>query len=467
MYDLIVIGGGSAGLTAATIGGHVGAKTLLVDKKRLGGDCTYYGCVPSKALIKCAKVAHTARLAAKYGVQIESTEAQWSGVMKYVWGVVEQVAATETPEVMGEHGVEVALGGARFEKTAQRIVIAEDRVEHARNVIVCVGSHSFAPPIAGLEEAGYIDHVSVFHLEELPKRLAVIGGGPIGVELGQSLARLGAEVSILERSGHILNKNDPELTTMLGDKLREELTIVTEADVTRCEKRDGHKIVVYETDGKEVELACDEILVAVGRKSSLEGLGLEDVGIETVRDRIRVDKHLETSATDVYAAGDCTGPFLFTHFASAQARVATRNALFRFKERFEPGVVPWCTYSDPELAHCGLTEAQARERDLDVVVYRHGYDHVDRALADGAGWGLAKVVCTSKGKILGASLLGPQAGEALSNFVAAINEGVTLQQLGRNIVAYPSMNRVVSRLAERRFMQEGVNSWVRKIFGRY
>jgi len=467
MYDLVVIGGGSAGLTAAIVGGRVGAKTLLVDKKRLGGDCTYYGCVPSKALIKCAKVAHQTSEADRYGVKVAGAEVSWPDVMKYVWDVVAEVAAGETPEVLAEHGVEVAFGGARFDGGPHRIRVGEERVVEARNVILCVGSHSFAPSIAGLDEVGFIDHVSVFHLEQLPARLAVIGGGPIGVELGQSLARLGSKVTLLQRGPRLLTKDDAELSEMLTDHLRKEIDIVTDAKVARCEAAADSKVVIYDVDGDRRALPCDEILVAVGRRASLDGLGLEEAGIEVKDGRVAIDQHLATTASGVYAAGDCASQLLFTHYASAQARVAARNALFRFEERFEPSAVPWCTFSDPELAHCGLTEEQAREQDHEIRVYRHGYDHVDRAITDGVGWGMAKVVCQPKGKILGASLLGPMAGEAIASFVTAIEEGLSLQDLGRHIIAYPSMNRVVGRLADRRFFEEGINSWVRKLFGRY
>jgi pyruvate/2-oxoglutarate dehydrogenase complex dihydrolipoamide dehydrogenase (E3) component len=465
-YDLIVIGGGSAGLTAAIIAGHVGAKVLLVDKERFGGDCTYYGCVPSKALIHCANTAHAARTSARFGVEPASGAVDFAKVMAYVWSIIDDIASHETSAALAEHGVDTALGGAAF-LSPKRLIIGGEREVSAEQVVIAVGSHAVAPPIPGLEEAGYINHVSVFHLEELPRRLAVIGGGPIGVELGQALARLGSEVTIVQRAARILARDDEDLTTMLGELLADELTLVCCADVDAVEQRGDSKVVRYQRDGQAGEVECDEILVAVGRKASFAGLDLEAAGVACAHGLIKVDATMRTSVANIWAAGDCATPLQFTHVAEAQARIATRNALFRGSKRFSDAVVPRVTFSDPELAAVGLSEAEARAQHGDIKVYRYPYERLDRAMCEGAGHGLAKIVCTSRGKILGAAFLGPIAGEAISNLVLAMNAGTSIGDLAGTIFAYPTMNRIVRRVADERFLSEGLGTVTRKLFARF
>ena len=380
-YDLVVVGGGSAGLTAAIMAGRLGARTLLVDRERLGGDCTHHGCVPSKALIHCARLAHHIEGSSRFGIEA-SSRVDWSGVKAHIQRAIDRVAAHETPEALAAHGIEVAFGGARFADGPSQLVVGGERVVTARRVVLCVGSRSAPPPIPGLAEAGFIDHRDVFRLDALPKRLAVIGGGPIGVELGQALARLGVKVTIVQRGPRILPRDDDELTNMLADRLRAELDVVTDAEVLSCERDGDDHVVRWERDGQSQLLRCDAILVATGRVANVEGLELERAGVALRDGRIAVDPYVRTSARGVYAAGDCAGPHAFTHFASAQARIATRNALFRFPQRFQPAAVPWCTFTDPELAQVGTTEAQATQSGEDIRIYRRDYQHVDRAVSE-------------------------------------------------------------------------------------
>ncbi len=464
-YDIAIIGGGSAGLTAATVAGVVGAKAVIIDKERLGGDCLYYGCVPSKAFIRCAKVAHLMRGAERFGLQAADPRADIQSVLKYVWDTIENLAQHDSPEALAEYGVETLFGGARF-LSDRRLAVGDTEIE-ADHIIVAVGSHAAPPPIEGLAEAGFIDHVKIFHLEQMPKRLVVIGGGPIGIEMGQSMARLGAEVTVLQSGDHILPNDDTELTTMLAKLLSEELDIRVKARVTRVEATDGVKRVFYEQDGKEQSVEGDEILVAVGRKPNLEGLDLGKAGIEFNQRGIVVDANLRTTNSRVWAAGDCTGAPQFTHLAEAHARVAARNALFRGKKKFTDQGCPWTTFSDPELAHVGLTEDAATSQGKSVKVYRFPYAHLDRAVTEGEGEGLAKVVCDKRGRILGASLLGPGAGEALGEFVLAMRENVTLERLASTIHVYPTLNRIVRRVGDQRFLEEGLSNTVTKLFGSF
>ena len=464
-YDVAIIGGGSAGLTAATVAGRVGAKAVIIDKERLGGDCLYYGCVPSKAFIRCAKVAHLMRGAERFGLQGADPKADIKGVLKYVWDTIEDLKQHDSPEALAKFGVETLFGGARF-LSDKRIVVGDTELE-ADRYIITVGSHAAPPPIPGLAEAGFLDHVKIFHMEELPKRLVVIGGGPIGIEMGQSMARLGTEVIVLQGASHILPKDDPELTSMLKKLLEPELDIRVDARVTRVETQDGIKRVTYEHNGHEHTVEGDEILVAIGRRPSLEGLDLGKAGIDYNDKGIVVDAHLRTTNRRVWAAGDCTGAPQFTHLAEAHARVAARNALFRGQKKFTDQGCPWTTFSDPELAHVGLTEDAAEAEGKSVKVYRFPYAHLDRAVTEGEGEGLAKVVCDKRGHVLGASLLGPGAGEALGELVLAMREGITLDRLASTIHVYPTMNRIVRRVGDQRFLEEGLSGAVAKLFGSF
>lgn len=464
-YDLIVIGGGSAGLTAATIGGRLGARTLLVDKERLGGDCLYYGCVPSKALIRASRLAADMRAADRFGLRPADPGVDIQAVLRTVWKTVETVSQHDSPDHMAAQGVEVAFGSARL-LSPTRIRVGDGREVEGRRIVLAVGSHAKAPPIPGLDEVGYIDHVRVFHLESLPKRLAVIGGGPIGLELGLALARLGSQVTVLQGAAQILPRDDLELAARLSAILSRELTIHTGAAATRVSRAGADKVVHYAQDGTDKRLAADEIFVAVGRAPSLEGLDLEAAGVETNRRGIVVDPFLRTTAKGILAAGDCAGGPQFTHYAEAQARIAARNALFRGKQRFDPQGTPWATFTEPELAQVGLTEAAAEEQGLDAAVYRFDYGGLDRAVTDGAGEGMAKVICTKKGQILGASLLGPGAGEAVNELQVAMLHKIPIQGLASAIHVYPTLTRVVRRLGDQRFLERGI-SGAAKWFARF
>ena len=465
MYDLAIVGGGSAGLTAALIAGRVGAKALLIDRERLGGDCTHYGCIPSKSLIRCAKVAHTTRHAARYGVNVPQVRVDYSRVAAYVHEAIATVERNETPEVLNDHGVEVAFGGAQL-LTPRRLRVGDREIE-ADKTIVAVGSRANLPLLPGLHQVGAIDHVGLFEMTRLPRRLVVLGGGPIGMEMGQALARLGAEVTILQRGPRILPRDDAELANLLQGYVSEELRLICNATAREVRISGGAKAVVFETGGKEETLECDEILLATGRKPNLEGLGLAEVGVAFNERGVIVDSKLRTSIPNIWACGDCAGPLHFTHFAEVQARTAVRNALFAGSEKFDGGQTPWVTFTDPELAHVGATEAQARKTHETFEVLRFPYEKLDRAICEGETRGLAKVVVTPKGRILGASILGPHAGEAITEIVIAMTAGIPIQELSGFVHPYPVMNRIIRRLGDERFMARGVGSVTRRLFGQY
>lgn len=458
-YDLVVIGGGSAGLTASIIAGTLGARVLLVDKTRLGGDCLWTGCVPSKALIRCARAAYEARHLGRFGVHVDSVRTDFRQALDYVHDVIETIAHHDSPESVTQHGVEVAFGGARFidENTLQ---IGADRMVKAAKTIICVGAHGAPPPIPGLADVDALDNTSLFSLPALPPRLVVIGAGPIGLEMGQSFARFGSKVTVLELADRILRHDDAELAELLAGRLGVEFTLRLGIAIERIET-DFVRLKTGET------VPFDRLLVAAGRRPQLSGLGLEAAGVELHRGLIKTDSRLRTSAPTIWAAGDCVGPYQFTHTAEAQAQVAVRNALFIGSTQYAPKAVPWVTYTDPELAHVGLTEASAREQHGDIRVYRYPYERLDRALCEGDDFGLAKLVADPKGRILGASILGHAAGEAISNVVLAMNSGTRVDALAGQIFAYPTMSRIVRRVSSERFFAEKVPVWQRRWFGQF
>jgi len=462
-YDLVVVGGGSAGLTAAAFAGRVGARVLLVDRERLGGDCLWAGCVPSKALIRCATVAHTARRSEEYGVLTDPT-VDFPAAMAHVRRAMERIAAADSADALAARGVETAFGGARF-VGPRRLQIGGREVQ-GRRVIVATGARPSPPVVPGLEEAGYLDHVSLWSLAELPRRLAVVGGGPVGVEMAQAFARLGAQVTLVQRGERLLPRDDAELSELLRGYLEEELTILRGATVVGAQRRGAEKVLTVHADGAERDLVCDEVLVATGRRPAVEGLDLEAAGVRATERGIEVDASLRTSAAGVFACGDCTGGPQFTHVAEAQARVSTRNALFRGRARFAH-TLAWTTFTDPELAQVGLTEAQARARDAAVRVYRFEYGDLDRAVCDGETRGRAKLVCDRRGRILGASLLGSRAGEAASELTVAVDEGLTIRRLGASIHVYPTFSRIVRRLSDQAFVDDGISPLTVRLFGRF
>lgn len=463
-WDLVVIGGGSGGLTAATIAARVGARVLLVDKTRLGGDCLYDGCVPSKALIASARLAHQMQRASEYGLQRDPVRADIAAVMARIRAIQAEIARHESPDAMRALGVEVAFGGARF-LDAHTIRIGEDRTEIGERFILATGSRAVAPAISGLEEAGALNHVSVFALEHLPARIAVIGGGPIGVELGHALARLGAKVTILQRAPQLLEREEPDVSRHLAEAFAREGIDVRLSTSVASVHREGESKIVVLADGQRI--AVDEILVSAGRRPVLDGLGLEAAGVRANERGIIVDDRLRTSQPHVFAAGDCSGGPQFTHWAEYEARIATRNALFRGSEHRSIRVVPWVTFTDPEVARVGLTESEARARHGDVHVHRFPFARIDRALTEGEASGFAKVIVDRKERVLGAHIIGPRAGEALGEWVLAMEHGLRLPDVGRAIHVYPTIARINRRVADEVFLEHGLPSWMIHLGARF
>ncbi|TDY02833.1 dihydrolipoyl dehydrogenase family protein [Thiohalophilus thiocyanatoxydans] len=440
--DLIVIGGGAGGLVIASVASQLGLNVTLIEKQaKLGGDCLHHGCVPSKALIKAAKVAHLMRRAGEFGLPSQSFPIDLGKVNQQVNSIVDHIQQHDDPERFRAYGCEVLLGEpARF--ISPHAVQVGERVIEGRRFVIATGSRPFIPAIPGINPDDLLTNESLFDLQQLPASLAVLGGGPIGLELGQAMSRLGSQVTLLQRGPRLLAHEDTELVDLLQKQLTDEgLQIQTNSDIERIEhQNDQYEII----DNNHDRVRVDKILVATGRRPNIEGLDPERAGIETTPRGIMVDRRLRTSQKHIYACGDVAGPYAFTHQAEYQAGLIISNAVFRFPKKADYRILPWVTYTDPELAQVGLTEQQAREQGIKHTVLRFDFKEVDRALTERETAGRVKLV-TRKGKILGASILGPQAGELIHELVLAMQSGAKIGDISAAIHAYPTLAQIHRR----------------------
>ncbi len=439
--DLLIIGGGAGGLVIASVAAQLGLNVTLIEKEeKLGGDCLHYGCVPSKTLIQAAKVASLMRRGEEFGLPAVNPEVDLAKVNAHVRSVIEHIQAHDDPQRFRNYGCEVLFGKAEF-IDAHTIKINEQTISSKRFVIA-TGSRAFVPPIDGLAAAGYLTNTDIFSLQQLPERLVVLGGGPIGLEMAQAFHRLGSQVSVVERLPHLLPQEDPEVSDALQQKLAAEgITFYMGISAERVVKEDVCR-KVYCSDGISIE--CEQILVAVGRRPNTENLGLDRAGVSVTPKGITIDRRMRTSQKHIYAVGDVCGPFPFTHMAEYQAGIIISNAIFRFPKKTDYRVVPWVTYTDPELARVGLTEQQAKQQGIEPTVLRFDFSDIDRALAEVETTGFSKLV-THKGKILGASVLGPHAGELIHEIVLAMQTGIKLSEISATIHAYPTLAQIHRR----------------------
>lgn len=478
IYDLIVIGGGSAGLVAAGGSAILGAKVALIEKNLLGGDCLYTGCVPSKTLIKSARFAHQTKAAAKYGFQDlepKFLNDSFASITGRVQGVIKVIEHHDAPEVFEEMGVEVVFGTPKF-LSGTEIELSlknseEKRIMKAKRFCISTGSRPFTPPIEGLHETGFITNEEVFHLQELPKRLIVLGAGAIGLELGQSFSRFGSKVTIVEMADRILSKEDEEVSAVMDKLLRAEgIEIQTKTKAVKVHKTaDGTKVVTVESNGKTFEMEGDEILAAVGRQPNVDGLELEKAGVEYERNRIKTNDYLQTSNKNIFAAGDVTAHFQFTHMADYEAQIVIQNAFvpFPFKKKTDFRVVPWATFTEPEVARVGMTEKEAREKfGGNVKIYKVNFAENDRSQAESATDGFAKIV-TNKGKIIGASLVGEHAGELIHEFVWAMKQNMKITDLNKIIRVYPTLAKITQAVSTEATLESLRSPFVQKWFKRY
>jgi pyruvate/2-oxoglutarate dehydrogenase complex dihydrolipoamide dehydrogenase (E3) component len=441
-FDLIIVGMGSAGLVAAEFAARLGLRVAAVEAGRLGGDCLWTGCVPSKTLLAAARAAHTMRTAERHGLPSVEPEIDHSSVWRRIREVQEQIASTDdSPERYEAMGVELVRGRARL--AGPHTVEVDRRTLETRFVLLCTGSHPAVPQVPGLADAGFETSESVFELEAPPKNWVVIGGGPIGTELAQGFRRLGMDVTLIQRAPRLLPRDEPELTERLAERLRAEgVEVRLNAEIERVEVSNGRRAVHTRSGRHEAE----GLLVAAGRTPAVEGLELDHVGIRVGPRGVEVDSHLRTSVPSIYAVGDVAGRYLFTHSAAAEAGVALRNMFFPGRDR-PAELVPWCTFTDPELAHAGLTVAEARERyGDDAGSAAIDLSHSDRARAEAETQGRV-VLALRKDRLVGAHVLAPSAGELIHELVLAIRRGLRLRKLLGLVHVYPTISTSISQLA--------------------
>ena len=469
-YNLVVIGAGSAGLVSAYIASAVKAKVALVERHRMGGDCLNTGCVPSKALLRSARLLAEARHSQRYGIDRMDAEYDFAQVMERVQAVIGKVAPHDSVERYTELGVEVIEGNAHI-VSPWEVEVGGRRLS-ARSLIVATGAGPLVPPLPGLDTVDYLTSDTLWNLRALPKRLLVLGGGPIGCELSQAFARFGSEVTQVEMALRLLPREDADAASEVESRFREEGIHVRAGCKALRVERDGEGgRLVCERDGKEVAFAFDRLLLALGRKANVHGFGLQELGVEIdPRGTVRADAFMRTNFPNILVAGDVAGPYQFTHVAAHQAWYASVNALlaplWRFKADYR--VIPWATFTEPEVARVGLSEDEARAQGIAVEVTRYGLDDLDRAIADSADRGFVKVLTApGKDRILGATIVGEHAGDLLAEFVLAVKHGIGLNKLLGTIHTYPTLSEASKYAAgvwKRAHAPQGALRWAERYF---
>lgn len=465
-YDMVVIGGGAAGLTAAGMSAVLGARTALISETKLGGDCTWQGCVPSKSLLKAAKVAHAMRSAAKYGLEPSTVLHEWPRIIERVHAIREHVYQdADAPPNMEKLGVEVIAAQARFvdgdsvEITSSGT--ARRRVVTSRYFIIATGSRPEIPKIEGIERVAVLTNETLFELKERPRRLLVLGAGPVGVEMAQAFQRLGSEVTVIGRSSRILEHDDAELAATLRQCLESEgVQLRVGEQIERFEPG-----LAYLKSGETVPL--DAVLAATGRRPNVESLQLPAARVRTTEKGVAVDRHCRTSVKNIFACGDVTGNFLFTHMAEHTAKVAVMNAILHVPTSRKDDHVSWCTFTDPELAHAGLGEEELRKRGEKFQVYRFPFSRLDRAITESKSSGLVKVFANSRGKVLGASILGASAGEMIAEYALAIQAKAGLGTISSTIHPYPTYalgNRRAADIFATSVLTPSRVTWICRLF---
>lgn len=473
-YNLVVIGAGTAGLITAAVAAAVGAKVALIERHLMGGDCLNVGCVPSKGVIRASRVWAEMKNAAEFGLHIpDGVKTDFGAAMARMRKLRAKISHVDSAHRYKGLGVDVFIGNGRF--TGQGTVqVAGKTLEYAKAVIA-TGARAAAPPIPGLEDAGYLTNETIFSLTELPPRLAVIGAGPIGCEMAQSFTRFGSQVCLFERADHILPREDADAAEVVQQQMAKDgQCFVFNSSITHIETRGEEKVVHYDQEGEHKERIVDEILVGIGRAPNVDNLGLETVGVEfDKRSGVTVNARLQTSNPKIYAAGDICFPFKFTHTADAMAQIVIQNALF--PHPFGLGyastdslIIPWATYTEPEIAHVGMYESDAKGKGIEVDTFTYKLDEVDRAILDGEDEGFARVhVKKGTDTILGATIVAAHAGDMISEFTLAMKGGLGLSTITGTIHPYPTQAEVIKKVANawrKTTFTEGKKKFLSKLF---
>ncbi len=466
--NLVVIGAGSGGLVASLIAAAVKAKVILIERDKMGGDCLNTGCVPSKALLRSAKVANYMSRAEEFGIESVEVKPVFKNVMQRVQDVIKTIEPHDSVERFTGLGVECVQGEAEI--IDPHTVKVGERTISTKSIIISTGARPFVPPIEGLDTIHYLTSDDVWQLDELPKRLVVLGGGPIGCELSQAFSKLGSDVTMVEMMDQLMGREDQDVAQHITAKFEKEgINVLTQHKAVKFVEQDGQKVLHCESPEGAVQVPFDQVLIAVGRKPNTDQMPLQELGIKLRRNgTIETDEYLRTAVPNIFACGDVTGPYQFTHTASHQAWYATVNALFGFARKFKVDyrVIPWATFTMPEVARVGISEREAKEQKLDYQVTKYGIDDLDRAIADGEAHGFVKVITpTGKDTILGVTIVGHHAGDLISEYVLAMKYKLGLNKILGTIHLYPSLaeaNKFVAGVWKRENQPHGLLKWVQK-----
>lgn len=465
-YDMVVIGAGAAGLTVAAGASQLGAKTALIERRpQLGGDCLLYGCVPSKTLIKTAKVYHYAKNLKRFGLpSVDVPPCDLHSVMNHVKNTINKVAVHDSVERFEGMGVDVIFGSAAF--LSEHEVKVENKTLSSARFTIATGSSPMVFPIEGLKETGFLTNEEIFSAEALPRRFVVLGAGPIGAELAHAFTRLGSKTTLLDLLDYPLGAEDRDMAEVVVNQMVQDgidLKMKRKAKKVFTENGSKH-IIVEDATGEEETIACDEILVATGRKMNVEGLNLEAAGVEYGKKGIETDEHMKTSRKHIYAAGDVNGKFPFTHMAGAEGSVIVRNAVMHIPGKIDYKMTPWVTFTDPEIASVGYNEKRAQAEEIPYDIHTEEFEEVDRALAETEYQGKIKIL-TEQGsdKIIGTQIVGLHAGELIGSSVIALNKGMKLSDLATQIFAYPTLSEIYKKSAGKYYSDKIFSPKVRKI----
>lgn len=473
-YHLVVIGAGTAGLVTAAVASALGAKVALIERHLMGGDCLNVGCVPSKGIIRASRAWSEVRNAEQYGLSIpEGIKTDFGAAMARMRKLRARISHVDSAHRYTKLGVDVFIGEGQF--TGSSSIHVDDKTLNFSKAVICTGARAAAPPIPGLEETGYLTNETIFSLTQLPSRLAVIGAGPIGCEMAQSFARFGSQVCLFERTEHILPREDDDAAEIVQAQMAKDgVCFVFNSDITHVETRGHEKVIHYTMNGQQSELPVDEILVGIGRAPNVEGLGLESVGVDyDTTSGVKVNSRLQTTNPKIFAAGDICFPFKFTHTADAMTQIVIQNSLFPHPfglgyANTDSLIIPWCTYTEPEIAHVGLYEADARKKGIEVDTFTFKLDEVDRAILDGEDEGFARVhVKKGTDTIVGATIVAAHAGDMISEITVAMKGRLGLGTIAGTIHPYPTQAEVVKKAANawrKTTLTEGKKRILKKLF---
>ncbi|MEQ6389960.1 FAD-dependent oxidoreductase [Bacillaceae bacterium S4-13-58] len=467
-YDLIVIGGGAGGLTVAAGAASMGAKVAIVEKNdELGGDCLHYGCVPSKALIDAAKKVHEARKVSSEFDFTLSGEVSLKKIMERVHDAIADIQEHDSKERFKALGIDLYSGKGHFINKRIIGIQGKENIEGKR-IVIATGSSPFIPPIEGLYKIDFHTNETIFNLKKLPKRLAVVGGGPIGLELAQAFARFGSEVTIIESAPTLLAREDEEIVPYLQAELEKELNISLNTKLLKAEQEEGEKHLTIDQNGKVEVVTVDAVLIATGRRPNIDNLNLNQVGVEMKKGNILVNDKLQTSQKHIYAIGDTIGTFPFTHAAGMEGKIAVSNAVFGLRRKVKYDSVPWVTFTDPEVYHLGMTEKEAREKYAgDINVYKVGMEEVDRFIADREKSGLLKVITDKKGYVLGAHAVGKDAGSWMQELVYVKQYKRKMSTISNVIHPYPTKVAIVQSVADQYWRKKLFDGMMPKLMKKY